>query len=415
MDGIMFKINRDDGSFMDQGKGSRSVAYFASVTGRDDWILNACPDPDDETMFYIVGATKGSLDKSVARADEDVTVHAVIAKMNLVTLTARWTKQLSVTHASGTDDKPAAAIALGCDVIAKDKLMYVAGVVENGATIDYEMPQSSAGGDDIFVAQLMTDDGTVKWVRQIGSSGDDRVARGGGVIADANGNAVVFGDTNGSLFRDRDEEKDEFSDVFALVLRKEDGRSQDPVVPKAGHTPNNDHSTPNEWYHPSSKRNFADPKTLSFGIIALLLLVLAVVMFLVSRRRSRKQAESQKSSIFTYLQRFDVEDIDLRKSPPGGWHGTYLNKLAYGINKAETNGQLPDVNDPGTGTGAFETAALTHSSVVTDSLFMDTASKPSLGYRDHPGDGLEYHDSYDDLKPRSYEDTAERLNSREVI
>jgi hypothetical protein len=41
MDGIMFKINRDDGSFIDQGKGSRSVAYFASVTGRDDWILNA--------------------------------------------------------------------------------------------------------------------------------------------------------------------------------------------------------------------------------------------------------------------------------------------------------------------------------------------------------------------------------------
>jgi predicted transcriptional regulator len=66
--------------------------------------------------------------------------------MNLVTLTARWTKQLSVTHASGTDDKPAAAIALGCDVIKNDKLMYVAGVVENGATIDYGKKTSSAGG-----------------------------------------------------------------------------------------------------------------------------------------------------------------------------------------------------------------------------------------------------------------------------
>ena len=82
------------------------------------------------------------------------------------------------------------------------------------------------------MAQLMTTDGTVKWMRQIGSSGDDRVARGGGVIADANGNAVVFGDTNGSLFRDRDEEeyKDAFSDVFSMVLRKEDGLSQDPVT-----------------------------------------------------------------------------------------------------------------------------------------------------------------------------------------
>ena len=91
----------------------------------------------------------------------------------------------------------------------------------------------------------------------------------------------------------------------------------------------------------------------------------------------------------------------------------YLNTLAYGINKPETNGKPSVFNDPGP--GAFEMAALTHSSVVTDSLFMDTASKPSLGYRDNPGDGLDFHDSYDDLKPRSYEDTAERNNGDEVI
>ena len=111
-----------------------------------------------------------------------------------------------------------------------------------------------------------------------------------------------------------------------MVFRKVDGLSQNPVTP-THHTTNNDNSAPKEWYPALSKGKHTDAKSLSFGIIAFILLVLAVVMFLVSRRRSRKQAESQKSSMFTYLQRFDVEDIDLRKSPPGGWHGTYLEQV----------------------------------------------------------------------------------------
>lgn len=119
-------------------------------------------------------------------------------------------------------------------------------------------------------------------------------------------------------------------------------------------------------------------------------------------------------SIFAYLQQFDVEDIDLRKSPPGGWHGTYLHKLAYGINKAEMGhhptslvyeSSASDVQD------RYEIAPLTHSSVVRDSLFMDTSSIPSLGYRDDPD--LHGLDGYDDLRPRTYEQRTSSL--KEVI
>lgn len=117
-------------------------------------------------------------------------------------------------------------------------------------------------------------------------------------------------------------------------------------------------------------------------------------------------------SIFAYLQQFDVEDIDLRKSPPGGWHGTYLHKLAYGINKAEMDNHSPmyesgvsDVQE------RYEIAPLTHSSVVRDSLFMDTSSTPSLGYRDDPD--LHGLDSYDDLRPRTYEQRTSSL--KEVV
>jgi hypothetical protein len=107
------------------------------------------------------------------------------------------------------------------------------------------------------------------------------------------------------------------------------------------------------------------------------------------------------------LQQFDVEDIDLRKSPPGGWHGTYLNKLTYGFNNEY---RLPDVEQKSPSN--YESSPLnTHSSVVQDSLFMDSASTPSLGYHDHPNDsGL---DSYDDLKPRRYKDKTSSLQEKE--
>jgi hypothetical protein len=79
------------------------------------------------------------------------------------------------------------------------------------------------------------------------------------------------------------------------------------------------------------------------------------------------------ADVFSYLQAFDVQDIDLGQSSTGGWHATYLNRLAHGINKGEDGGG-------GLETITFETAPLTtHSSTVgTDSLFMDVDTKLSL-------------------------------------
>ena len=97
---------------------------------------------------------------------------------------------------------------------------------------------------------------------------------------------------------------------------------------------------------------------------------------------SRLKEEARKKSVFSYLQKFDVEDVDLRKSPPGGWHGTYLNKLAYGIDDE-------DDTRPGTNIVTFETSPLTHSSVASDHIFVDNVNNgPSLD---------------DDLKPWAYE------------
>jgi hypothetical protein len=52
-------------------------------------------------------------------------------------------------------------------VIPGDELMYVTGTVENGATIDFP-GTSSAGQEDIFIAQIYSKDGTLWWIEQVG-------------------------------------------------------------------------------------------------------------------------------------------------------------------------------------------------------------------------------------------------------
>ena len=76
-----------------------------------------------------------------------------------------------------------------------------------------------------------------------------------------------------------------------------------------------DTSVPEEWYPNGVPAANTTAKTMSFGIIALLLIVVVLFRFCFSRRQARQRAEAQN---LAYLQQFDVEDIDLRKSPPGG-------------------------------------------------------------------------------------------------
>jgi len=78
---------------------------------------------------------------------------------------------------------------------------------------------------------------------------------------------------------------------------------------------------------------------VALAITGIILLIAVAIVFIDCRRKKKsktKQEEStRKSCIFSYLQQFDVEDIDLRRAPTGGWHGTYVNKLAYGVNEFE--------------------------------------------------------------------------------
>jgi hypothetical protein len=382
MDGVMAKFNAADGSFDGTADDEKSVGYFQSKEGADDWIMNACADPESNDHFFIVGAT-------ASKTKDSNTINAFVSKIKLSDLSPAWVNEIDVLHASGDISKHAAAIALGCDVVPGSDLIYIAGTVENGARLNYA-DKESAGRDDIFVAQLSTAEGRIVWMNQIGSNGDDRLARGGGVKADENGNAVVFGDTDGDFFRWNPERN---RDLFVLVADMKTGTYQPPLE---GTSFPVDTSAPREWFGDIIEEN--KNTVLMAWAVSLAALILFLICY-CRRQKRRKLADSQKGSIFAYLQKFDVEDIDLRKSPPGGWHGTYLNKLAYGINKSETAAYGDFYDD-------FEARPLnTHSSVVSDSLFMDAASTPSLEYS--PA-------SYDDLLDK-YKDGSEGRPGMEII
>jgi len=382
-----------DGSFHKEDSNAKSIAYWASADGADDFIMNVCGDRTDKEFFYVVGAT-------ASKAKDNNSVNMIVSKIKLYDLQSVWTKEVPVIHASGDVTKHAAAVAHGCDLIPGKDMLYVAGTVENGARLDFD-GATSAGRDDIFVGQLSTIDGSINWLKQIGSNGDDRLARGGGVKADENGNAVLYGDTNGDFFRwRRNDVNPSFQDLFFMVVDQKDGKHQEPLK---GVPFQDDTSAPKEWFGNVQQE---DSGHATFTIIAIILLILAIGFVFYSRKQQRKRAESQKTSIFAYLQKFDVEDIDLRKSPPGGWHGTYLNKLAYGINKSETE-YSGSYSDTPPEDGLFrDTKQLSHSSVVSDSLFMDTESTPSLGFSDNS--------NYDDL-PSKYSDGSEGRPGMEII
>jgi hypothetical protein len=202
--------------------GMSDTHIFDSTNHQDDWVMNICSSLSDKDNFYVVGATKGSMaaGPSSDRATHG-SVHSFVTKMDLKTNRPIWTQQLHVVSAS--KDTAGASSAYGCSVDNSQGLIYVAGVVKNGASMDYPST-TSAGNDDIFVTQLDTGTGHIQWLNQFGSSGDESLARNGGIATDMEGHAVIYGDTTGELYRARSwHESRQAKDVFVVTLSKKDG------------------------------------------------------------------------------------------------------------------------------------------------------------------------------------------------
>eukprot|EP00538_Stauroneis_constricta_P004345 CAMPEP_0119552876 /NCGR_PEP_ID=MMETSP1352-20130426/5768_1 /TAXON_ID=265584 /ORGANISM="Stauroneis constricta, Strain CCMP1120" /LENGTH=789 /DNA_ID=CAMNT_0007599185 /DNA_START=460 /DNA_END=2829 /DNA_ORIENTATION=+ len=443
---------------------------FAAKDDEHFEILGICSNQNrDDGFIYLVGATSGVMDKSGKdHPPTDNQVDAVIAKVKISTLEMEWVQQLRATDTEIGNIKDETDLiqtyAADCVVSKDGNTVYAAGNVEDEMVMVDAQQSESNGWDDIWVASFQTVSGNTNWMQQVGSIGDDRVARGGALSLDATDNLIVFGDTTGSLYRFRDEatevtikfdddpDNDDYPNDLFLLTMDPQGNFK-PASYLSGVEGDNEHSASTQPpivlateppVAASSTDDSGDSDDVPtaryrFMTVAFALAVIAAVVACLVARKNQQEKEivTERSQVFAYLQSFDVEDVDLRHSATGGWHGTYVNNLAHGVNKADPN----DVGRSGgsTGTGGYEDAPLTHSSVVRDSLFMDVDSRPSLGgsrsessdddvdddidinigYRDHHSDddssagydGLV--GAYNDLQPRSYQDRKKSLNGKD--
>jgi len=451
-DGFVMQLALKDGSFIkhDRHKGQvyNYIDNLREGTASDDFIRGMCSinktGPNNKSdEFFVVGGTKGDMttddqgkqnvggnagyqfgagvEKKYSDSwNREESLQPFLRKVGITDLKPVWTTQWAAmpmkTKTSGAKF-PTNAYAMDCWVHHKEAVYVVGSVMNGDKMVQGNVEMINQGGDDVWVAKVDIETGNVFWLTQLGSPDDEKLARHGSIAVNNEGNVIIYGDTNGSLYRPRGGDEDpNVSDTFLMTLDAKTGAVLDkfylggtssasvassingvPPVVSAPQAPAPDDVPPaasdsddvaskpvtndsNKDVNKESsvKKEKSNTAGVVFAVLFAIAAVLAASYFLMTRQMKKRKAESQKASIFSCLQQFDVEDIDLRRSPPGGWHGTYMNKLAYGHNNAD---DIP-VESPTKGEGA----PLTHSSVANDALFMDDAAASSgTGYRDDAG------------------------------
>lgn len=189
-----------------------------------DRILGLC-QAADTGFLYVTGMTDGNLLQGEAvpvPSSQPGHYQAFLHKINATTLETIWTYQIGTILVGDDTLQTPQVHGLACDVTLDDKLVYMTGIVKDGAVLTTNgvtgiVPQS-AGKDDIFVVQLNTDDGSLNFALQIGTSEDDTLASGIGVLCDKDGNAMLLCNTKGSMFREKSVQPNNFVHSNIAVL-----------------------------------------------------------------------------------------------------------------------------------------------------------------------------------------------------
>jgi hypothetical protein len=413
MDGFVTKLRTDAGTpYRDWSAPdiNPSTTRVQSVNGQDDWVMGVCHDLKDPAHFYLVGATQGQLGAAVAGSTANPSTEAFLMKMETSSLKPVWTTQIG---ADTSTENSTVVHGGSCAVTSDGATVYMGGIVKDDAVLDGSGAETSFGFDDIFVVQMNSQDGRVQWVRQIGTDGDDEFARSG-IHTDSAGNAIVLGNTVGSLYRTKsEEEQPPNSDVFLMTISRYNGDFQrldgevkafdPPSVPASAPSPAP--TTPNSVKANNAASDDGDDRntTKYASMLAFLLASIAAITLaaVYVGRRMPREVNTDRSEVLGYLSHFDVEDIDLKHSATGGWHCNYANSLAEGVNTgpASTDGGFMaggnndnDNNNDVSTNGDFAplNAAASksnskNSNLLADSLFMDDDEPVMLGGLDGSG------------------------------
>jgi len=231
--GFVTKFKSTDGD-IDPRKGRSVATTRVGITDAEVSIHGICFQKGivNVDFIYVVGFTKGLLDNTymqdyqLSRTKANtISKHAFITKLTVRTLEQVWSRQIGSQdgeHITGH----------GCDVSLDGNTVYLAGTIKDGGSIRYindvDGDSKSSGGDDLFVASYSSS-GEENFIKQFGTAEDDTFARGKGIVCDEDGNAIVLGNTRGSMMRLREDDEGKASDanpsdIFVMSIGKEKGK-----------------------------------------------------------------------------------------------------------------------------------------------------------------------------------------------
>lgn len=378
-DGFVTKVSAStgyilnpDSSVMNTASDPYTWRAFSSRLANEK-VHGLCVSEATPDYVYAVGSTQGFVGNT---GTQEIKNKAFLAKIRIEDMTMVWAQHiLSESSATVVD-------GISCVVSTDGLAVYFAGNVKNGVVVDSGITESR-GGWDIFVAKIdnsvdaPTSDQVI-FVKQFGSEGDDTLARRGGLEVIDGDKVVVVGNTMGGFNRNKGA-TETGSTVFAVVMSAvglitqpfgtgaaAGGGTGNPILPTPSLptpplpgdvTPATPQPPPvaSPTAAPTPRDVFPDvppppppnsPKQSELeesdggggkwkALMALLFIGITLTTLAICVQQywyHKREATTDRGKVLNYLQNFDVEDIDLKHSATGGWHCSYVNDLARGIN-----------------------------------------------------------------------------------
>lgn len=369
IDGFVTRISANDGNIPTQTQVQNELGSnptwrawsFSdpSGTGSQERINGVCVSERQQSFVFATGWTEGHVENAEVETRQK---RAFLAKIRISDMSAVWTEHIEGNISS------ADVQGISCVVSGDGSSVYFAGNVKNGF-IPGSGTSNSFGDSDVFITKVDVGggdmDGQVLFTRQFGTSASDTLAARNGLemVGDSGDNVVIVGNTEGSMYRSKAVEETDFSTLFAVVMSS-DGRFTPPASTSPGHVPSTPAAPPATPVNPTpstpattvpppvttpapptpsppppsnnelSKAKSRRREKWEALTIVLIVGICATVLAMCTQQYlyHKREASTDRVKVLDYLQNFDVEDIDLKHSATGGWHCSYVNDLARGIN-----------------------------------------------------------------------------------
>ncbi len=205
-------------------EGTHPTKRIDSTTGRDETVTAICLPPPDAggmgvTHAFVVGSSTNP------KGGKNGPSMAYLMKMRLDDMSTVWKEH--VTSISSDGGVGGDVLGQGCVVSNDGKIVYLSGTIDGASGMRTGFANSDVkpvgGVSDVFVVSYDVEFGNVKWEQQLGTQYEDKLARGGGIKIDNDGNPMIMGSSRGGVQRSREGNSRMASDIFFMNLSRENG------------------------------------------------------------------------------------------------------------------------------------------------------------------------------------------------